>query len=43
MPCQQAPESARCVPDPLLLGVGSGDETIVHYASALNNAICKSE
>ena len=24
MPCQQAPESARCVPDPfLLLGVGS--------------------
>jgi hypothetical protein len=28
MPRQQAPESARCVPDPLLLfGVGSGHET----------------
>ena len=29
MPSQQDPKSARCVPDPfLLLGVGSGDETI---------------
>ena len=39
MPSQQDPKSARCVPDPfLLLGVGSGDETMQQIIGKLRKA-----
>jgi type IV secretory pathway TrbL component len=41
IPRQQAPDTARCVPDPfILLGVGSGDETIAQAVRVYK--VCRS-